>query len=92
MKSEAIMSESDENKTIRKIFTVITSPIWVPVAAASSLVAAPIQAIDDAVNVANKTESAGAGVASLPGTTVVRAVSNPVKAVAKVGESMWGKD
>lgn len=92
MKSEAIMSESDENKTIRKLFTVITSPVWVPVAAASSLVAAPFQAVNDSVNVANKTNSPGAGVASLPGTTVVRVVTNPFKAVAKVGESMWGKD
>ena len=90
MKPEEIMS--DDNNTIRKIFTVITSPIWVPVAAASSLVAAPFQAIGDSVNVAKKTDSAGAGVASLPGTAVVRVVSNPFKAVAEVGESMWGKD
>ena len=72
MKPEEIMSESDENKTILKLLTVNTSPIWVPVAATSSLVAAQFQAVGDSVNVANKTNSPGAGVASLPETSSCR--------------------
>lgn len=83
---------SDNKSGLRRLFTVITSPIWVPVAAAGSLVAAPFQAMGDSHKVANKTESAGIGVISYPGTTVVRAVSNPFKAVAEVGEAMWGED
>lgn len=86
------MSNSEDKDIIRKVFTVITSPIWVPVAAASSIVAAPFQAIDDSVKVANKVDCAGAGVVAFPGQCVVRAVTNPFKAVAEVGESMWGKD
>lgn len=81
----------EENTTIRKAFTVITSPIWVPVAAAGSLVAAPFQAVKDSVEVADKTNSPGAGVSSYPGNAVVRVVTNPFKGVAKVGEAMWGK-
>jgi hypothetical protein len=82
----------EENTTIRKAFTVITSPIWVPVAAAGSLVAAPFQAVKDSKDVADKTDSAGAGVSSFLGNVAVRVVTNPFKGVAKVGEAMWGKE
>uniref|UniRef100_A0A8W8I0Q3 Uncharacterized protein n=2 Tax=Magallana gigas TaxID=29159 RepID=A0A8W8I0Q3_MAGGI len=90
--NETRMAENDENKTIRKVFTVVTSPLWVPVAAVGSLVAAPIQAVKDSKEVAEKTDSAGAGVSSYPGNAVVRLVTNPFKGVVKVGEALWGKD
>lgn len=54
--------------------------------------AAPFQAVGDSIEVADKTESAGAGLSSYPGNAVVRVVTNPFKAVAEVGEAMWGKD
>lgn len=85
--------KDDTSKSgIRRFFTIVTSPIWVPVAAAGSLVAAPFQAVGDSIEVADKTESAGAGLSSYPGNAVVRVVTNPFKAVAEVGEAMWGKD
>uniref|UniRef100_A0A8W8I0X3 Uncharacterized protein n=1 Tax=Magallana gigas TaxID=29159 RepID=A0A8W8I0X3_MAGGI len=53
---------------------------------------APFQAVGDSIDVADKTKSAGAGLSSYPGNAIVRVVSNPFKAVAEVGEAMWGKD
>uniref|UniRef100_A0A8W8HZM7 Uncharacterized protein n=1 Tax=Magallana gigas TaxID=29159 RepID=A0A8W8HZM7_MAGGI len=76
----------------KRFFTIVTSPIWVPVAAAGSLAAAPFQAVGDSIDVADKTKSEGAGLSSYPGNAIVRVVSNPFKAVAEVGEAMWGKD
>ena len=84
--------EEEENMHIRRAFTVISSPVWVPVVAVGSLLAAPIQAVKDSKEVADKTDSAGAGVSSFPGNTVVRAVTNPFKGIVKVGEALWGKD
>ena len=66
-------------KKIRRAFTVISSSLWVPVVAVGSLLAAPIQSVKDSKEVADKTDSAGAGVSSFPGNTVVRAVTNPFK-------------
>lgn len=86
------MSEEEENMHIRRAFTVISSPLWVPVVAVGSLLAAPIQAVKDSKEVADKTDSAGAGVSSFPGNTVVRAVTNPFKGIVKGGEALWGKD
>ena len=62
------------------------------VVAVGSLLAAPIQAVKDSKEVADKTNSAGAGVSSFPGNTVVRAVTNPFKGIVKGGEALWGKD
>lgn len=90
---ETKMAKKDDDKSgIRRFFTIVTSPIWVPVAAAGSLAAAPFQAVGDSIDVADKTKSAGAGLSSYPGNAIVRVVSNPFKAVAEVGEAMWGKD
>lgn len=86
------MAENEENKTIRKVFTIVTSPLWVPVAAVGSLVAAPIQAVKDSKEVAEKTDSDAMGVSSYPGNAVVRIVTNPFKGVVRVGEALWGKD
>ena len=72
---------------LRRFFTILTSPIWVPVTVAASLVAAPFQAIADSVDVADRTKSSGAGLASYPGTAV-----KSIKSIARVGESMWGDD
>lgn len=77
------------DKDIRRFFTIITSPIWVPLTVAGSVVAAPFQAVGDSIDVAGKTKSAGSGITSYPANTVVRVVSNPFKAVAEVGDSMW---
>ncbi|XP_078318150.1 uncharacterized protein LOC144620638 [Crassostrea virginica] len=76
-------------KKIHRAFTVISSPLWVPVVAVGSLLAAPIQAVKDSKEVADKTNSAGAGVSSFPGNTVVRAVTNPFKGIVKGGEALW---
>ena len=83
----------DDGKTgLRRFFTILTSPIWVPVTVAASLVAAPFQAIADSVDVADRTKSSGAGLASYPGTAVIRVVTNPINSIACVGESMLGDD
>lgn len=80
----------DDGKTgLRRFFTILTSPIWVPVTVAASLVAAPFQAIGDSVD---RTKSSGAGLASYPGTAVIRVATNPINSIACVGESMWGDD
>lgn len=77
------------DKEIRRFFTIVTSPIWVPLTVAGSLAAAPFQALGDSIDVADKTKSAGSGITAFPANTVVRAVSNPFKAVAEVGDSLW---
>ena len=82
----------DGKTGLRRFFTILTSPIWVPVTVAASLVAAPFQAIEDSVGVADRTKSSGAGLVSYPGNAVVRVVTNPVKSIAYAGESMWGDD
>lgn len=92
IQNETRMAENEENKTIRKVFTIVTSPLWVPVAAVGSLVAAPIQAVKDSKEVAEKTDSDAMGVSSYPGNAVVRIVTNPFKGVVRVGEALWGKD
>lgn len=52
----------DDGKTgLRRFFTMLTSPIWVPVTVAASLVPALFQAIADFVDVADRTKSSGAG-------------------------------
>ena len=49
------MSNTD-NKGLRRLFTVITAPIWVPVAAAAGLVAAPVRAVKESVEEGKKKE------------------------------------
>ena len=84
------MSDEDR-KGIRRLFTVITAPVWVPDAAAGGLVAAPVRAIKRSVEEGEK-EGAVKGVGSLPENVVGSVVVSPFEAVNKVGEAMWGKD
>lgn len=78
-----------EKSGLRKFFTVVTSPIWVPVAAVGGLAAAPVMAIIDSVEDGEKADNAAKGVGTLPGNVVGRVVTNPFKAIEKVGEAMW---
>lgn len=73
------------DKEIKTFFTIVTSPIWVPLTVAGSVVAAPFQALGDSIDVADKTKSVGCGITSFPANTVVRVLSNPFKAVAGIG-------
>ena len=80
-----------ENKGLRRLFTVITSPVWVPVAAAGGLVAAPVRAVKESVE-EGKRKGAVKGVGNLPVNMVGSVVATPFQAIEKVGEAMWGKD
>ena len=42
--------DEDEKSTLRKVFTVVTSPIWVPVAAVGGLAAAPVKAVSESID------------------------------------------
>ena len=84
------MSNTD-NKGLRRLFTVITAPIWVPVAAAAGLVAAPVRAVKESVK-EGKTKGAVKGVGNLPVNVIGSVVVTPFSAIEKVGEAMWGKD
>ena len=86
------MSDKEVKSGLRKFFTVVTSPVWVPVAAVGGLVAAPVQAVGDSIDEAKDTDNAAKGVGSLPGNFVGRVVTNPFKAIGKVGEAMWDDD
>ena len=84
------MSGKDGDKSaIRKIFTVLTSPIWVPVAVAAGAVAAPFKAIGDSIDEGEKNKSAARGIGSLPGNVVGNAITSPLSAVISVGDAMW---
>ena len=52
---------TDNNSGIKTFFTVITSPIWVPVAAVGGLVAAPFKAVADSVQDAEDSNNPAKG-------------------------------
>lgn len=85
------------NDPLKTFFAVITSPIWVPVAGVAGLVAAPVRAIDDAVEYADKNGDSDAdkvakGIATAPGFVVGRVITSPFEAIIGVGERMSKKD
>lgn len=79
---------SDSNSGLKTFFTVITSPIWVPVAAAAGVVAAPFTAVSDSADEKNAAKAVG----SYPGNLVGNVVTNPFKAIGEVGKMMSGND
>lgn len=83
--------EDKEKKGIRRVFTVLTSPIWVPIAAAGGLVTAPVEAVKKSMEEGER-EGAAKGVGNLPGNVIGSVVTSPFEAIGKVGEAMWGKD
>ena len=84
------MSGKDSDKSaVRKIFTVLTSPIWVPVAATAGLVTAPFKAIGDSVKEGDEKNSAARGIGSLPGNVVGNVITTPFSAVKYAGDAMW---
>ena len=81
--------DEDEKSTLRKVFTVVTSPIWVPVAAVGGLAAAPVKAVSESIDEGKEKDSAAKGVGSLPGNLLGNMVTGPIDAIKKVGETMW---
>jgi len=79
---------SDKN-TIRKLFTVVTAPVWVPVAAVGGLVTAPFKAAKESVNDAEKSDSVAKGIGMYPVNLMGNIVTSPFKAVGKVGEALF---
>ena len=73
-------------KLIRRVVTVVTSPVWVPVSVAGGLVWAPVQADK------KSKDGTAKGVVKLPINMVRSVVTSPIDAVEKVGEAMWGKN
>ncbi|KAL3864381.1 hypothetical protein ACJMK2_006069 [Sinanodonta woodiana] len=82
---------------IRKVMTVVTAPIWLPVAAIGGLVSGPVRGVIDAVETGENTEGndakkAAKAIGSLPGSVVGRTVTGPFVAIGVVGKSLWGDD
>ena len=77
-------------KLIRRVLTVVMSPVWVPVSVAGGLVWAPVQAVKKSIKNAKK-DGTAKGVVKLPINMIRSVVTSPVDAVEKVGEAMWGK-
>lgn len=79
---------SDNNSGLRTFFTVITSPIWAPVAAVAGVVAAPFTAAADSAD----SDNAAKAIGSYPGNLVGNAITNPFSAIGNVGKIMSGND
>ncbi|KAK3590254.1 hypothetical protein CHS0354_041332 [Potamilus streckersoni] len=82
---------------MRKAMTIITAPIWVPVAAVGGVISGPIRGIKDAVE--NGEQSGGSDadkaaktIGALPGSVVGRTVTGPFEAIGYIGKSMWGDE
>lgn len=67
---------SDNNSGLRTFFTVITSPIWAPVAAVAGA----------------DSDNAAKAIGSYPGNLVGNAITNPLSAIGNVGKMMSGND
>lgn len=90
------MSEEGKTNPLKLFFTVITSPIWVPVAGVAGLVTAPVRGIIDSVEYAEENgesdaEKATKGIATAPGFIIGRAVTGPFEMIGDVGKMMSKK-
>ncbi|WAQ97464.1 hypothetical protein MAR_030154 [Mya arenaria] len=84
------MSDNKSNP-LKKVFTLVTSPIWVPVAAVGGIVHGAVKGLDKA-NDLSKEEGALVGVGAAAPLTALGIVTGPFTGIKKVGETMWGDD
>jgi len=83
------MLSKSQKSVLRKVVTVITSPVWVPVAVAGGLIVSPVKALADSVEDAERTSNAAKGVGMFPINLVGNALTLPLRAVGAVGETMF---